>query len=79
MRMRKLKRIKLDWQVIASPSDPEPPTTVTNSWDGPLQRREIGPFSGELLIFEFTKDAQWAEYYVEVTFFNGCQAAAGGN
>lgn len=75
----KLKRIKMDWQVIAFPNDPEPPTMVSSGWDGPLSWREVNPFNAKLLIFEFTEDVEGGPYYVEVTFFNGCQIVADGN
>ena len=70
----KLKRIKLDWQIIALPHDPDPPTMVSSGWEGPFSWREVDPFSAKQLIFEFIEDAEFAPYFVEVTFFNGCQA-----
>ena len=68
-----LKKVKLDGDEISKVEQLPATALIAGAWEGDADRREIAPYSSEVLNFEFDEDVGRSEklYTIEVAFDNG--------
>lgn len=73
----RLDKIELDGEEIWSGGDDSPPTDITGGWKPQSSRRNIDPYSTEILRFFFEGDAQDGGYGLGLWFDPPCNIGGG--